>query len=112
MSLRRWWDARRIQARARRLVQALFEDPSRLQGTSLRRRHRNRWVLLDVDLDEAGAAILLVRFGILRHPRPYAFSSQSHKVVELYELDVRADKLRRCAGFNQTRSEGRDADDL
>jgi len=50
-----------------------------------------------------------IRFGILRHPRPYAFSRQSHQVIEHYLYDVRAGKIERLQGFNVTRSRGEDA---
>ena len=51
-----------------------------------------------------------LRFGIVRHPRPYGFSRQSHKVAEYYEYDVRARVLTREKGVNITRQQGKDAD--
>ncbi len=51
-----------------------------------------------------------VYFGIVRHPRPYAFSHQSHKVLESYVYDIAAGTIRRTAGKNLTRASGRDDD--
>ncbi len=53
--------------------------------------------------------ILWVRFGILRHPRPYAFSRQSHNVLEYWLYDVREGCLRVEKGVNLTRLDDEDA---
>jgi hypothetical protein len=102
--LRRWRESRI----ARRLVAAVFTTPELLRGTSLAPRHAARWVLLGFEAE--GGRPVRIRFGILRHPRPYAFSGQSHKVLEEYVYDVAAGKVVRRGGFNVTRSEGKDAD--
>ena len=107
--IRAWLHERRRAREARRLLAEAFSSPEILRGTSLERRHRSRWVLLDHEA--RGERIVRIRFGILRHPRPYAFSRQSHKVVERYEYDVEARKITRLAGRNITRESGRDADD-
>jgi len=51
-----------------------------------------------------------IRFGILRHPRPYPFSPQSHKVVEVYVYDLLAGRIEVERGSNVTRRRGEDAD--
>lgn len=48
-------------------------------------------------------------FGILRHPRPYVFSNQSHKVVEYYVYDVKESRIAVIEGHNLTRARGEDA---
>jgi len=50
-------------------------------------------------------------FGILRHPRPYAFSRQSHEVIERYVYRVGARRMERLEGRNITRERGKDAAD-
>jgi hypothetical protein len=92
-----------------RLLAEAFSSPEILRGTSLEPRHRSRWILLDQEM--RGERIVRIRFGILRHPRPYAFSRQSHKVIERYEYDVEARRITRLGGRNITRESGRDADD-
>lgn len=102
----------RRRARGRRsagaLLEGLFRDPALLAGTSLRRDHAGRWVYLGHE--EVDGRVVRVRFGILRHPRPYAFSRQSHKVIERYVFDVAARRVSQEGGVNLTRGEGRDAD--
>lgn len=61
--------------------------------------------------DATAGEVSSVRFGILRHPRPYAFSRQSHKVIEEYLWEVGPRRLSRVRGHNVTRAAGRDADD-
>jgi hypothetical protein len=103
------WFRKRSQARrARKLLQAAFGDPKILEGTSLKPRHKSRWVLVDFEVQED--AVSKIWFRILRHPRPYAFSRQSHKVIESYVYDVEAGGITRIEGRNITRAEGRDAD--
>ena len=103
------WLQRLRQARtARKLLAAAFRSPERLRGTSLEPRHAGRWVLLEYEL--AGSEVAAVRFGILRHPRPYPFSRQSHKVIEVYRYDVAAGRMERLEGRNLTRGRGEDAD--
>lgn len=93
---------------ARRLVAEVFRRPDLLSGTSLAARHAGRWILHRWEAE--GGRPVRIWFGILRHPRPYAFSRQSHKVIETYIYDVPAGKIERIEGFNVTRSEGKDAD--
>jgi len=94
---------------ARKLVAGAFRSPDLLRGTSLQSRHASRWVLVDYEV--RGETVSRIRFGILRHPRPYAFSRQSHKVIEYYLYDVDARRISRIEGRNITREAGRDADD-
>lgn len=105
---KRWLRKRRSEREARRLLAEAFRDPEILRGTSLAPRHRSRWVVLDAETE--GGAVVRVRFGILRHPRPYPFSPQSHKVIEGYLYDVRARRIERLGGLNLTRAQGEDAD--
>jgi hypothetical protein len=108
MSLGKWLSARRTGREARRLLASAFRSPELLRGTSLEPRHAGRWVLLDHE--SCGGRVARIRFGILRHPRPYRFSRQSHKVLEAYLYDVAAGSITRLAGHNLTRAEGKDAD--
>ena len=107
--LRAWLARRRLDRQAVRLVAEAFRAPELLRGTSLEPRHASRWVL--VDREARDGKVVRIRFGILRHPRPYAFSRQSHKVVEYYLYHVEAQRIERLAGLNVTRLSGRDADD-
>jgi len=109
MGIRSWIHRRRKAAEARRLVAQAFRCPELLQGTSLKPQHAARWVLVDYELE--GESVARIWFGILRHPRPYQFSRQSHKVVEYYFYDVESRCLSVVAGHNVTRGKGRDSDD-
>ena len=53
----------------------------------------------------------MIRFGILRHPRPYAFSRQSHEVIEYYTWDLSIPLVKVEEGLNLTRLQGQDACD-
>ena len=103
-----WLRKARAGRRARKLLAAAFDRPEVLRGTSLKPRHRSRWVLLS--FEEEDGEPRRIRFGIVRHPRPYPFSPQSHKVLEEWLYEVREGRLRRMGGRNLTRGEGRDAD--
>jgi hypothetical protein len=103
----RWWNApeRRRRRESERALDELFARPDLLAGTSLRRDHRSRVQLLD--LSRAPARI---GFGIVRHPRPYAFSRQFHEVVELWIWHRDEQRLERTKGINLTRRRGSDGD--
>ena len=105
--LARWWNApeRRRRRDADRALDDVFARPDLLAGTSLRPDHRGRVQLLD--LSQAPARI---GFGIVRHPRPYAFSRQFHEVVELYVWHADERRLERVKGINLTRTRGSDGD--
>lgn len=105
---RRWRRQRRLRREARRLLDEAFSARELLRGTSLRPQHHVRSQL--VDFEEDGGRIVKIHFGILRHPRPYAFSRQSHHVIEYYVYDVAARRIEVVRGVNITRREGRDAD--
>ncbi len=107
-SISRWLQRRRTRKEARRLLAAAFRDPETLRGTSLAPRHASRWVLLEAESE--GGYVVRIRFGILRHPRPYPYSHQCHKVLEYYLYDVRARRIERLGGLNLTRARGEDAD--
>ncbi|MBN1418931.1 MAG: hypothetical protein JXP34_09155 [Planctomycetes bacterium] len=74
------------------MVGELFADPARLAGTSLRPAHRGRWIY--VNHEEEGGRIVLIRFGILRHPRPLRVSPASHQVVEYYRYEPSSGRIR------------------
>lgn len=108
--LETWYDTLKRQRRAVRAIDDLFDRPEILGTTSLRPHHRGRCVYLRHE-ETADGRIARVDFGILRHPRPYSFSRQSHKVIEHYRFDVEEGSLERLGGFNLTRKRGLDADD-
>lgn len=107
MTFRDWMRRWRLRREAARRVAEAFASPEALRGTSLRRQHAARWVLLGWE-EEAGR-IVRVEIGIIRHPRPYPFSPQSHKVLETYTYHVGERRMERMAGRNLTREEGEDA---
>lgn len=107
MSLRGWLRRRRLERQARKLLRVLFTRPELLRGTSLRPHHSGRCVLTDFEVAEG--QLIRIRFGIVRHPRPYAFSRQSHKVIEYYMYDVKTQTLRVVEGHNWTRESGEDS---
>jgi hypothetical protein len=109
MSWRDWLQRRRNERRARQLLNAALSSPEMLAGTSLKPRHRARCVMVGHDAE--GDRVVRVHFGIVRHPRPYAFSRQSHKVLEYYIYDVEAGSISVTKGHNLTRADGKDADD-
>ena len=118
--LRRWRRRRAQERAARAQLERALRDPEMLRGTSLKPRHANRCVFLDYEVDDSAddvrenrrdpAPVVRIWFGIVRHPRPYAFSRQSHKVIEQYCYDLRSGKIRVERGLNLTRRAGRDAD--
>ena len=109
MGLRTWLKRRRLEKKARRLLRGLFRDGSLLAGTSLRPKHSSRCVFLDCEARHG--ELTVIRFGILRHPRPYAFSRQSHEVIEYYRYDLAESRIRVEKGINLTRLRGQDACD-
>jgi len=102
-----WWSSpqRRLRREAERRLDELFRDPKRLAGTSLRPDHRGRCQILDLS-----QAPRRIGFGIVRHPRPYAFSRQHHQVVELWLLDVEERRVERVKGVNLSRARGGDGE--
>jgi len=108
MTLREWFRRRRLRREAMRQVDEAFASPDVLRGTSLRRRHAARWVL--IGWEEDGGRIARVELGIVRHPRPYPFSPQAHQVLETWTYHVSERKFERQAGRNITRESGKDAD--
>ena len=114
MGLRSWLRSWRREREAWRLLRAVFRERRLLAGTSLKPRHAGRCVIRSIDVagdDIHGDDIQRIHFGIVRHPRPYAFSRQSHKVLEFYTYDVEAAQVVRQRGENLTRAAGEDASD-
>ena len=108
MGLLSFWSRMKEGRAARRLLGALFQSPELLRGTSLKPHHGVRWILLEHESERG--QVVRIWFGILRHPRPYPFSRQSHKVIEHYLYEVKEGKVQRLSGLNLTREEGLDAD--
>ena len=107
--MRDWLKRRRLEKQCRRLLRDLFRDSALLKGTSLRPAHSSRCVF--IDLEARGGELTVIRFGILRHPRPYAFSRQSHEVIEYYTWDLPASRIQVERGINLTRLQGNDSCD-
>lgn len=107
MGLRSWLNARKLQRQAWRILREAFADGGALVGTALKPYHAGRCVIQKFDVVEN--RIERIDFGIVRHPRPYAFSQQSHKVLEFYTYDVACAVMIRHRGENLTRSAGEDA---
>ncbi|MFO0982726.1 MAG: hypothetical protein U1E76_13505 [Planctomycetota bacterium] len=91
-----------------RILYELFDHAERLRGTSLHRQHRSRVMYLRHTAQ--GGSITSVRFGIVRHPRPYPFSRQFHEVLELWTYDVSNREVRRERGVNLSRMAGADGE--
>ncbi len=108
MFLSRWLRRRRQEREVRKLLDQVFQSPELLKKTSLRPRHKARWILVDYQFQ--GDRPVKIWFGILRHPRPYKFSRQSHQVIEYYLYDIETSRITVLKGLNITRSRGRDAD--
>ena len=108
MGLRDWLQARRRRREILRRMDDAFRDSELLRGTSLRPRHGSRYVILDSVYK--GDVLREIHFGIVRHPRPYSFSQQHHKVAELYIYDLENRVIRVIRGDNWTRRAGRDDD--
>ena len=99
---------RREERTVVRMISELFSDPCVLKGTSLRPKHRARAVY--VRHETQGRNIIRIRFGIIRHPRPYSFSRQVHEVAEYWDFDVTARELSRAGSVNLSRHKGTDGE--
>ena len=102
------WQRFLAARRARKMIREMFDDGEILKGTSLRRAHRSRVDLFDFEMRDGD--LTRIGFTILRHPRPYAFSSQHHEVVELYRYEPKQRRLRREKSLNLSRVKGRDGE--
>ena len=109
MGLRAWMKRRRLEKKCRRVLRDLFRNPALLKGTSLRPAHSSRCVFLGCEDDNGRVSEIL--FGIMRHPRPYAFSRQAHEVIEYYRYDLARSRIEVEKGINLTRLQGQDACD-
>ncbi|HIA27704.1 MAG TPA: hypothetical protein EYN79_06225 [Planctomycetes bacterium] len=103
-----WWRRRHLRSVARRELAALFDDPSRLEGTSLKAAHRGRVDI--VEIEEGEGELAAVVLGILRHPRPHPFSPQHHRVVEWWRFEVPGGRPERAGSVNLSRRDGRDGE--
>lgn len=106
--LRSWWNDphRRLRRRSRQELRRLFDQRrDLLRGTSLRPEHGSRVQLLDAR-DQPWEIL----FGIVRHPRPYVFSRQSHEVLEVWCYRVAGPQLERLSGHNLTVERGEDGE--
>ena len=97
----RFWQKRRLCGEARRLLAALFERPDLRRFSSLRPDHRSRAQFLGYEADEN--AVALVRFGLVRHPRPVRLRGVSHEVIEIYVYDPRKGTMDVEASHNVTK---------
>jgi len=100
--LRRWRESRL----ANRKLREIFQEKELLEGTSLLRKHAGRCLILDKVVKDN--EVIQLRFGILRHPRPYPFSRQFHEVVEYYRYHAHPERLEREGSVNVSRLEGGD----
>ena len=103
-----WWkrrkDARRRRALGLEALDRLFLERSELlpQGR-LKRRHRNRCNLLEIDLDDGGEVERLL-FGIIRHPKTHPLAPRGDEVLELLEYRPREGTLQVAGSRNLTRA--------
>ncbi len=102
----KWWRRWRESRLANRKLREIFHAGKLLGGTSLRREHAGRCLILDHEI--RGGEVTRLRFSILRHPRPYSFSRQFHEVIEYYAFDATAGRLQREGSVNVTRKNGED----
>ena len=109
MGIRAWLGRKSLEKKARAKLRELFQDTALLAGTSLRASHSSRYVFLGCEARNGELAV--IRFGILRHPRPYAFSRQAHEVIEYYSYDLSGPRIKVDEGVNLTRLRGQDACD-
>jgi hypothetical protein len=86
----------------------MFHDPAVLRGTSLRPKHATHALLLD--FEATPERVTWLEFGIVRHPRPYAFSKQFHEVIEYWRYDVAAGRVARIDSVNLSRRRGTDGE--
>lgn len=107
-AMARWWHRRQLRSIARRELTRLFDDPPRLEGTSLKPAHRGRVTIVDIEEGEGGVQALV--FGILRHPRPHPFSPQHHRVMEWWRIELPGGRPERAGSVNLSRRDGRDGE--
>ncbi|MEE2882140.1 MAG: hypothetical protein VYD70_00275 [Planctomycetota bacterium] len=107
-SIRRWYRRWGLYRRARTILREIFQQPDRLQGTSLKPSHFGRCDIVEVDQSES--EIRSITFQILRHPRPHPFSRQYHLVAERWKISLPEGKPERCGSVNLSRLRGRDGE--
>ena len=86
-AFRQFLAARARERRARRLLDEAFLRPDIETQSALRPDHRGRAVMLGHESGPDGA-IVAIRFGIVRHPKPLRVPGVSHEVIEIYRYDV------------------------
>ena len=101
---RRW----KLRLRARRILRGLFQQPDRLQGTSLKPVHFGRCDI--VEIEQSDDEVRSITFETLRHPRPHPFSRQYHLVAERWSVVLPHGKPRRCGSVNLSRLRGGDGE--
>ncbi len=105
-----WWRQRSLRRQAQRLIRDLFGSPERLRESSLRPDQYGRADLKRFETDASGSQVTVIYFGMIRHPRPYAFSRQAHHVYELYRYECETGVITVHDSVNLTRERGRDSD--
>jgi hypothetical protein len=96
----------RLARRARAELRRILADPARIAGTSLRPAHAGRADL--VHFEERDGVLTRLEFTLLRHPRPYPFSTQHHLVAEVWGIELPGGRPERLRGLNISGLEGED----
>ena len=102
--LERWRKSRRqrkFRREARRLLASLFSRPDLSEISSLRPDQYPRAVLLEWKVEEE--AVVEIRFGMIRHPKPLRVPGVRHEVIEVYVYDARAGTVAVVRSWNLTK---------
>jgi len=106
--MKAWWRRWRAGRLANRRLREIFVTPALLESTSLRREHAGRCLILEHEVVDG--VVKRLRFSILRHPRPYAYSKQFHEVIEYYRYESDPPRLTREGSVNVSRMKGGDGE--
>ncbi len=88
---------------AHRALDALFTRHAELLPRArLRRHHRHRCTVLEVDRD-AGGGVARILFGIVRHPKAHPLAPRGEEVLELIEYRPAEGSLQNVGARNLTR---------
>ncbi|MEC9477435.1 MAG: hypothetical protein VX764_10395 [Planctomycetota bacterium] len=107
-SIQQWYRRWKLFQRARSILRGIFQQPERLQETSLKPSHFGRCDVVDVESEDT--EIRSITFQILRHPRPHPFSRQYHLVAERWKISLPDGRPERCGSVNLSRLRGRDGE--